>query len=445
MYPNLYYVFKSAFGVEWHALSFLNTFGLMVAISFIVSAMVLAAELKRKEKQGLLLPRNETITVGQKATFTELFLNGLTGFVFGYKLIGLFFSKPAELNAQEYIFSMHGSIIGGILGAILIGGIKWWEKDKEKLDVPEQRVVRIWPHDRIGDIVILALVFGILGAKLFDNLEHWSDFIKDPIGAIFSASGLTFYGGLILAAIAICIYAVKKGIKIKHLVDSAAPALMIAYAIGRIGCQVSGDGDWGVFNSAYVNDEYGNVQPAKQGDYQKALEKNSTYFLEGKIPEGPGKFVYVTDRTYKSLEAVPSIFFKGPTILPTWFYAYPYTGNVNNDGIRIPGNTDEHNHVLPQPVFPTPLYEFIICTILFFFMWAMRKHIKVPLVMFGLYLFLNGTERFLIEKIRVNKLYTVFGLETTQSELIAVCLAVAGILLMVFAYSLNTKSKKNLK
>ncbi|MEO5967021.1 MAG: diacylglyceryl transferase, partial [Ferruginibacter sp.] len=195
MYPNLYYVFKSAFGVEWHALSFLNTFGLMVAISFIVSAMVLAAELKRKEKQGLLLPRNETITVGQKATFTELFLNGLTGFVFGYKLIGLFFSKPAELNAQEYIFSMHGSIIGGILGAILIGGIKWWEKDKEKLDVPEQRVVRIWPHDRIGDIVILALVFGILGAKLFDNLEHWSDFIKDPIGAIFSASGLTFYGG----------------------------------------------------------------------------------------------------------------------------------------------------------------------------------------------------------------------------------------------------------
>jgi phosphatidylglycerol---prolipoprotein diacylglyceryl transferase len=59
----------------------------------------------------------------------------------------------------------------------------------------------------VGDIIILGLIFGIIGAKLFDNLENWSDFVKDPIGRLFSASGLTFYGGLILAAIAICWYA----------------------------------------------------------------------------------------------------------------------------------------------------------------------------------------------------------------------------------------------
>ena len=57
MYPNLYYVFKDWFGVEWHSLSFLNTFGLMVAVAFLVAAWVLTSELKRKEKLGLLLPK----------------------------------------------------------------------------------------------------------------------------------------------------------------------------------------------------------------------------------------------------------------------------------------------------------------------------------------------------------------------------------------------------
>ena len=51
MYPNLYYVFKDFFGVEWHGLAFLNCFGLFVAIAFMVAAVVLSAELKRKEKQ----------------------------------------------------------------------------------------------------------------------------------------------------------------------------------------------------------------------------------------------------------------------------------------------------------------------------------------------------------------------------------------------------------
>lgn len=433
MYPNLYYVFKSWFGVEWHALSFLNTFGLMVALAFVAAAWVLTSELKRKEKNGLLHPRNETIIVGRKATFSELFLNGLTGFIFGFKIIGLFFEKAPEVNPQEYIFSSDGSMLGGIIGAAILVGIKWWEKNKEKLDTPEKRVVRIWPHDRIGDLVILALIFGILGAKLFDNLEHWDEFLKDPIGAIFSASGLTFYGGLIVAAVAISIYSFKKGINLKHLVDSIAPALMIAYAVGRIGCQVSGDGDWGVFNSAYISDEYGKISVAKQNQYENTLNKYSTYFLEGKVTDSNGVVRYVTDRTYSSLDKVPSIHFNGPSFLPKWFYGYSYPGNVNKDGIKIPGNNEEYNRVLPQPVFPTPLYEFIICTVLFLFMWLIRKKIKTPLVMFGLYLFLNGSERFFIEKIRVNKLYDFLGWQTTQSELIAVCLAIAGVALIVYA------------
>ncbi|HQW93853.1 MAG TPA: diacylglyceryl transferase, partial [Ferruginibacter sp.] len=177
MYPNLYYAFKDWFGVEWQGLSFLNTFGLMVAMGFVTAAIVLSKELQRKEKEGLLSPREEMITVGKPASFTDLILNAFVGFIFGYKILGLFFNKPADMDPQDYIFSAQGNIVGGLVLAGLLTGFKWWEKNKQKLKEPERRNVRIWPHDRVGDIIILGLIFGIIGAKLFDNLENWSDFI----------------------------------------------------------------------------------------------------------------------------------------------------------------------------------------------------------------------------------------------------------------------------
>jgi len=434
MYPNLYYVFKDWFGVEWQGLSFLNTFGLFVAIAFMVAAIVLSAELKRKEKLGLLLPREELITVGQPASLMDLFLNGVTGFIFGYKLFGLFLNKPAEVAAPDYIFSTQGNLLGGLLTAAALVGLKWWEKNKQKLKTPERRSVRIWPHDRVGDIIILGLIFGILGAKLFDNFENWDEFVQDPIGRIFSQSGLTFYGGLILAAVAICWFAYKKGIKIRHLVDAAAPALMIAYAVGRIGCQVSGDGDWGVYNSAYISDEYGHVTVATSpADFDKQLQKSASYFVEGKAKDSSGSLLYVTDRYYGSLDAVPHKSFKGPSFLPTWLFAYSYPQNVNKDGNVIPGVLDEHNRVLPQPVFPTPLYEIIICTLLFLFLWSIRKKVKTPYVIFGIYLAINGAERFMVESIRVNKTYNILGMQPSQAQVIAIGLIATGLAIIVIA------------
>ena len=132
------------------------------------------------------------------------------------------------------------------------------------------------------DIVIIALVFGILGAKLFDDLENWNDFIQHPIERIFSPSGLTFYGGLILAAIASLLVCVQKRYQLLiHLLDVAAPALMIAYAIGRIGCQVSGDGDWGIYNSAYIIDPAtAKVVPVAPGRFSTTIaEIGSTLFF----------------------------------------------------------------------------------------------------------------------------------------------------------------------
>ena len=351
----------------------------------------------------------------------------------GFKLIGGFLMTDAFHDPQQFIFSSQGNWPLGILVGLFFAGLKWWEKNKQKLAKPEQRTIRIWPHDRVGDIVIISLIFGILGAKLFDNFEHWDEFMADPVGKLFSVSGLTFYGGLILAAIAVCWYAYKKRITISHLVDSAAPCLMIAYAVGRIGCQVAGDGDWGIPNSAYKADAFGNLSLAAPGDFEKTLQNNSTYFLEGKVKDSTGKLVYVTDRTYPSLQEVPHKTIKGASFLPIWLFAYSYPQNVNNDGVVIPGITDEHYSVLPQPVFPTPLYETILCTLLFLFLWSIRKKIKAPFLMFGIYLVLNGIERFVVELVRVNKAYNVSGITLSQAQEIALMLIVAGIGTIVYA------------
>ena len=305
--------------------------------------------------------------------------------------------------------------------------LKFRERGKQKLTKPEKRSIRIWPHDRVGDIVIYALIFGIIGAKLFDNLENWDRFIQNPIANLLAPSGLTFYGGLICATIAILIYAKKKGIKLLPLIDSAAPALMIAYAIGRMGCQVSGDGDWGIYNSAYISEIPGKAVPASPEQFQAKLQEHSTYFLKGSVTDSEGRSTMVTDRISETLAQVPHRSFRAPAFIPVWMVAYTYPHNVNEDGILLPGCEGRYCRALPQPVFPTPFYEIIACGILFGILWAMRKKIKAPGVMFSIYLIMNGVERFLVELIRVNTTYSIFGLHPTQAELISAIFVLVGI------------------
>ncbi|MEO5502039.1 MAG: prolipoprotein diacylglyceryl transferase family protein [Ginsengibacter sp.] len=429
MYPNLYYVLNDWFGWKINMFKIFYTFGIFVAISFIISAYFLTIELKRKEKKGQLTFREESIITGKPASYMDLLINGIVGFIFGYKLIGAFIaSRQADTDLQQYVFSSSGSWVGGIIIAVALVYLKYREKNKQKLVAPEKRILRIWPHDRVGDIVILALIFGIIGAKLFDNLENWDRFIQNPIANLLSPSGLTFYGGLICATIAILIYARKKGIGLLHLCDAAAPALMIAYAIGRMGCQVAGDGDWGIYNSAYISNEAGKVVKSAPGQFEQKLTTDSLYFLHGYVLDANGEKTFVSDRDAETLDRVPHKSFAGPSFLPTWLFAYTYPHNVNEDGILLPNCEGKFCRALPQPVFPTPLYEIIGCGILFMVLWLSRKKIKAPGVMFSFYLILTGVERFLIETIRVNTTYSIFGLHPTQAELISVFLVLAGII-----------------
>ena len=134
MYPNLYYVFKDIFGVELSGLKLVNSFGFFVAIAFIICAWVLTLELRRKQQQGLFIHTEETITIGAKASVSELLINFALGFVFGYKIIGAFTIADALNDPQSYILSAKGSLPVGLLVGLIFGALKWWEKNKEKLE-----------------------------------------------------------------------------------------------------------------------------------------------------------------------------------------------------------------------------------------------------------------------------------------------------------------------
>jgi phosphatidylglycerol---prolipoprotein diacylglyceryl transferase len=345
MYPTISDLLKDLFGVNIPLP--VQTFGFFVAIAFLLAAWFLQLELRRKEKQELLQSRVVKVLQGAPPTSAEIISGAVIWFILGFKLpiIILRYSDLVD-DPPGLIFSKAGYLYTGIIAA----------------------------GPAIG---------GLLGAKLFHILEYPGDFISDPIGSIFSGSGLTMYGGLIVGAITTIYYANKNGIAPRHIIDATAPSLMLAYGVGRIGCQLAGDGDWGIDN----------------------------------------------------LNPKPDVL----SFLPDWFWSFNYPHNVNNVGIPIPGCTGKHCMMLAQGVYPTPLYESIICISMFFILWMLRKKINVPGVLFSVYLILNGIERFFIELIRVNAEYHVAGVSFTQAQLIAVLLIASGVAGIFFF-----RSRKNI-
>lgn len=106
--------------------------------------------------------------------------------------------------------------------------------------------VDVPPQDIVTDLIVIVLLAGVAGARLFHILEHTGQFLADPWGMIFSRSGLSIFGGLILGVVAGAVCVRRWKLPVRPLLDAVAPAMMLGYAIGRIGCQVSGDGDWGI-------------------------------------------------------------------------------------------------------------------------------------------------------------------------------------------------------
>jgi prolipoprotein diacylglyceryltransferase len=369
MYPTVSEFLKS-YGIQLKLP--IQTFGFFVALAFGLAAYLLGKELRRKQGEGFIQPQLRKRTIGEPAKPSEYVYNAIGGFFVGYKLLHLI-SNYAQFadNPQAMLLSLEGSFLGGLVGAVALAYWKYYEVKKTILPQPKVVEEKVNAEDHLGNIIMLGVVGGIAGAKIFHNLENPAEFFADPIGALFSFSGLTFYGGLIVAAILIIRYGKKNGINAWHLCDAAAPALMMSYGVGRLGCQLSGDGDWGIVNNA-----------PKPG------------WMSG---------------------------------LPDWMWSFKFPHNVNNEGIPIPGCVGRWCHELPEPVFPTSFYEFLMAAALFAVLWSIRKRIQIPGLLFSIYLVMNGAERFLIEQIRVNSLYTFGSFQVTQAQIISSLLIIAGI------------------
>ena len=382
MYPRLSDFLREVLGIDVELP--IQSYGLFVALAFLTGIWVLIKEMKRKERQGLLIPSEKKVLVGAPAKPRELIISGLIGFIIGYKLLDIILRYSAFVeDPQGFILSAGGSFIGGLIGAGISVFFTWREKHKKKLDKPIWETKQVFPHELAGNILVIAGVVGLLGAKIFHNLENWDELVADPWGSLITFSGLSFLGGLLLGGAVIIWYAKKKNISAIHLADAAAIVMPLGYAIGRIGCQVSGDGCWGIEN-----------------------------------PDPMPEWL---------------------SFLPEWIWAYNYPHNIINEGVLIPGCTWDNCHVLEIPVFPTPFYETTMMFIVFVILFSIRKRIKIPGMLFVIYFFLAGIERFLIEKIRINNIYKIGNLEVTQAEIISSFMILVGI--VAFILLLKNKDK----
>ncbi len=376
MYPDLSYFLHDIIGTEvdnWT--SIVKTFGLFLGLTFLSAYYWVKKELERKEKEGLI-PK---LQVKEDSNpIIEVIINALLAFGLGYKIPYIYQNFDAfKADPAGIIFTSDGNIaMGSILG--VLAGIYYYFDYKNKPLPPKGTIYSIYPSSKTSSIIMVAALTGILGSRLLSIFENWDSFIADPMGQLLSGSGLTIYGGLILAGICVALYAKKIGIPVKHMADAAAPALLFGYGVGRMGCQFSGDGDWGIVNDA---------------------------------PK-------------------PDWFF-----LPDWVWAYNYPRNVALDGEKMADCVGRYCMELVPPVYPTPIYEITVSLLLFFFVWSIRKSWKTPGRLFFLYVFLTGVSRFFVEQIRVNPRYDLFGLEWSMSQTISAVLILVGILGMLFLRS----------
>jgi phosphatidylglycerol:prolipoprotein diacylglycerol transferase len=227
---------------------------------------------------------------------------------------------------------------------------------------------KIYP-DVSSTVTMLTIMLGIAGSKLFHLLENLDRFLINPIGETFSAGGLTFYGGMIVATIGNLIYLRSQKIPPLQFLDAVAPSLMIGYGIGRIGCLLAGDGCYG--------------QPC---DLPWAMTFPNGY--------------------------VPTLAAQNPELALQFKELFP--------------NLDVPKDI---PVHPTPIYETLYATIFFAILWKMRTAPRPSGWIFFTYLILQAFGRLTVEFIRLNP-PILFGL--SEAQVIAALMIASGVFGLVY-------------
>ena len=378
MYPNLSYILHDLIGTERdNGFAIVQTFGLFLALGTITAALFLRWDMKRRTALGQFSPTATQVTLGSPPGITDYLGSGLVGFLMGWKLVPLFFGDVVA--GPEFILSGQGNVGAGVIAALLFAGYTWWDGQQTRKKYPKgPQVVQttIQPWQRTNDIAIIAAVSGIIGAKVFGIFEVPPSSFGEFFRQFFSGQGLAIYGGLIAGFFGVWWYMRRHGLAFWPMADAIAPGMLIGVGVGRIGCQLSGDGDWGIDNLAPTPDWW---------------------------------------------------------FLPEWMWAYRFPHNVIDEGVPIPGCEVAHCMQLAEPVYPTPFYEIVMLVGLGLLLWSIRKWAgQWPGLLMGLYLIANGVERFFIEKIRVNAVYDFMGFQPTQAEIISVVSILLGIGLCVW-------------
>lgn len=197
-----------------------------------------------------------------------------------------------------------------------------------------------YPADVAEKVVLVAAVAGLAGSKLYYLLfEAWDRFIRHPFEMTFSGAGLTWYGGFVLATVAIMILMRRHKLPVLRTMDLIVVPLPLGYGIGRIGCHLAGDGDYGKpWDGLFATDYSKGIVPPSEAFYGTELARQ-----------------------------------------------YP-------NGI-VPDHTLCH---------PTPIYETVLSVIVFAILWKTTKKKRPPGFQLALYGMLGGLQRFVVEFLRIN-------------------------------------------
>lgn len=245
-----------------------------------------------------------------------------------------------------------------MLLAFLVGGMVLQRELARQNQNPE----RAW------DIVVMAVIGGIIGCRVYFLILNYPRFLEDPFGMIFARSGMVWYGGFLLATVLVVRQIRKHGMPLGRTADAAAPALALAYAVGRVGCFLVGD-DYGRPTDSWVG------IPFPRG------------FPPTTATEMSEKFGIVID----------------------------------------PAMVEKYGEVLP--VHPTQLYEVGMSTLIFFVLRFLGRGRRPAGWLFMAWLAMAGAERFLVEIFRAKDDRFIGVL--TVAQIISLGLVAVGVVWML--------------
>jgi phosphatidylglycerol:prolipoprotein diacylglycerol transferase len=367
MFPTISSLINAVLGTHYN--NPIPTFGFFVALAFICSYFTFLSEFKRKEKEGVIFVFQEKHITGEIAIIKDYLSYGFLALVIGTKVIGAFLNQDAFFRSPlAFIFSIQGTWLVGLLCALSAIILVYALRNSTRLNSSVQKSVLMHPYELMPQLILWAALWGFLGAKAFNFLENINLYAHYSFIDFWRYSGLTFYGGLVFGALSYLYIGMRRGMRLIDLADIGSPGMLVAYGVGRLGCHLSGDGDWGIVNA--------------------------------------------NNKLFKWL--------------PDWVWAYRFPHNVLNRGEYIYGCSGNFCAILPKGVYPTSLYESVIILLAWLTLWHYKHSIKQRGAIFCIYLIISGLERFLIENIRLNYLYRLGSLHLSEAQIISLLLLMGG-------------------